>query len=324
VTSVTRAADISADERYRYWLHRCWDPAAPQLVVIGLNPSTADGYAEDATSRRCIALAGREQCGSLLIVNLFAYRSTNPAELGNVDDPVGPGNDDHIAAAVTSGGPVVVAWGDGGHNGGRVAKVTALRAAEVSALIDGLGVPTRCLGRTKAGHPRHPLRLRNDTPLQPFSPRPTASHLPVGIGYQGRDLNGFLAEIAALGVQTVVDVRLNPVSRKPGFSRRALKAALEQIGVRYQHEPALGNPADNRAGFAGAPPELVSARERFRQLMIGSEASAALNRIAEESRDSRMALLCFESDQQCCHRDVLLEGLQTRLALGREGTNTLT
>src|SRR5665647_729111 len=73
-----------------------------------------------------------------------------------------------------------------------------------------------------------------------------------GWGYAGHSVDDLVAFAQTRGVHAVVDVRLNPVSRKRGFSKRLLAAALEDAGLAYVHLPALGNPRDNRDGFAAA------------------------------------------------------------------------
>lgn len=153
--AVQSHAGFSPCRRYRYTLSRTWDAASPPLVFIGLNPSTADETTDDPTIRRCIGFARRDGFGGIVMLNLFALRSTDPAALSDASDPVGPWNDDQIFAAC-KGRTVVAAWGVHGTLRGRDKVVRRLLA----------GVDLRCLGRTKEGNPRHPLYLRADAPLQ--------------------------------------------------------------------------------------------------------------------------------------------------------------
>lgn len=132
----------------------------------------------------------------------------------------------------------------------------------------------------------------------------------IGVGYQGRDVGAVLAELAAAGVTVVADVRLTPVSRKRGFAKRALAAALAEARIGYRHLPALGNPRPNRPGFARSGAELDQARARYAAGLDRPEAEAALAEIAELARAGTVALLCFEADERHCHRHVLLERLQ--------------
>src|SRR5438128_1288774 len=83
-----RTAEISACGLYRWHLTRTWDDTRPTLVYIMLNPSKADALVDDATIRICIGRAMRMGCGRLVVLNLFAYRATNPLEMMTVADPV--------------------------------------------------------------------------------------------------------------------------------------------------------------------------------------------------------------------------------------------
>lgn len=141
-----------------------------------------------------------------------------------------------------------------------------------------------------------------------------------GIGYQGHDLSSFLDQVGREEISLIVDVRLNPVSRKRGFSKRMLAAALADVGVGYLHVPALGNPKDNRAGFAGDEAELEGARRRFAALLTGEAAGKALAEVARASAGASAALLCFEADQRRCHRDVIASALNNRADAGKPKT----
>src|SRR5262245_38555366 len=93
-----RSAVFSPCRKYRYSLTRIWDAERPNVMFVGLNPSTADDQVDDPTVRRCIGFARKWRFGGMIIVNLFAYRSTDPNRLQEILDPVGPENDEHIAA----------------------------------------------------------------------------------------------------------------------------------------------------------------------------------------------------------------------------------
>lgn len=137
-----------------------------------------------------------------------------------------------------------------------------------------------------------------------------------GIGYQGHDLDTFLEQVRHQGVSVIVDVRLNPVSRKRGFSKRALAAALAEVSVEYVHLPELGNPKDNRAGFAGDEAELAAARDRFAAGLTGESALAALEHLTRLATSQRVSLLCFEADERRCHRDVVAAAISDPGAFG--------
>lgn len=155
-------AVLSDDGRYRYELTRTWG-AEPQATFVMLNPSTADADVDDPTIRRCIGFAKSWGCGGLVVVNLYALRATDPADLWRADDPVGPDNDAHLALALylaaRSSGPVVAAWG---------AHARPDRVELFADVAASLGVPLLALKVTKAGAPGHPLYLRADAEPLPW------------------------------------------------------------------------------------------------------------------------------------------------------------
>lgn len=153
------SAVISSDGKYRYRLGRefCLNGEGSVCFVM-LNPSTADAEQDDPTIRRCIGFAKRFGAERLDVVNLFAYRATDPSALRSLSksDAVGPENDMHILDAVMRSKRVVCAWGNHGILHGR--------AKEVMRLIGGVLTPM-ALKVSKSGQPAHPLYLKAD--IQP-------------------------------------------------------------------------------------------------------------------------------------------------------------
>jgi hypothetical protein len=155
----------SVDHRYRYLLTRELDGFNPPLVFCMLNPSTANATDNDPTIRRCIGFANREHACSLIVVNLYAFRATNPADLPILNDPfgwcpIGPENDYAIRSAANGAKRMVCAWG---------ANADRKRVKHVCTMLRHLGVDLVCLGTTKHGHPRHPLYVKADQPLVHYS-----------------------------------------------------------------------------------------------------------------------------------------------------------
>lgn len=142
------------------------------------------------------------------------------------------------------------------------------------------------------------------------------SHV-LGWGYEGRTPDELLDDVRRWGVAAVVDVRLNPVSRKPGFSKRRLNERLAEANVRYVHRPELGNPRDNRAGFADPHGiEGQAARHRFADEVLASEdAQNALTDVLELAGSGSVLLLCYEAAERCCHRALVLDALRERAQL---------
>jgi hypothetical protein len=158
---IMRAAGISEDGLYRYWLRRSWKRGGDGRVVcfVMLNPSTADGAIDDPTIRRCMAFVRAWGASVLSVRNLFAYRCTDPAELRTACDPIGPNGDRHLEIAKTAH-LVVAAWGAGG----------SLRGRDKQALEILSGTDLYCLRVTKHGHPQHPLYVRADAQPMLFRP----------------------------------------------------------------------------------------------------------------------------------------------------------
>lgn len=138
-------------ERYRYALTRIWDVQGRRALFIMLNPSTATEVQNDPTVERCERRARTLGFGGFRVLNIFAYRATDPKVMRAASDPVGPDNDNAILEALEWADQVICAWGTHGAHldrGERVAEV--LRAAKV---------PLFHLGISKAGHPKHPLYI---------------------------------------------------------------------------------------------------------------------------------------------------------------------
>lgn len=164
MNTVASGAHISGDGVYRYGLWRHWGPG-PSLSFVMLNPSTADAALDDPTIRRCTGFARTLGHDGINVVNLYAFRATNPAELRTAVDPHGPENEawlrGRLEAARHGATTIVVAWG---------AWLPDDHAAPTFRnLAREVGVTLRCLGRTKEGQPRHPLYLKGDSPLTEWS-----------------------------------------------------------------------------------------------------------------------------------------------------------
>lgn len=155
------AAILSDCGRYRYTLERDLGSLAGGGTVLWLmlNPSTADWSKDDATIRRCRSFSQSWGFGRLLVGNLYAWRSTDPAGLWSCPDPVGPHNDGHLLQLAGLASQLVCAWGT---------NARPERVAQVMRLLGNR--PMFCLGTTKDGHPKHPVRLPSATQLVRFSP----------------------------------------------------------------------------------------------------------------------------------------------------------
>ena len=133
----------------------------------------------------------------------------------------------------------------------------------------------------------------------------------VTTGYeQHAEPASLVATLREAGVQRLVDVREFPSSRRRGFSKTALAAALDAAGIEYVHARALGNPKPNRDLWrAGRRPE---AQRRYRE-HLASDGLAALIELGESLGETTTCLLCLEDDPADCHRTLVAEALEARL-----------
>ncbi|TZG26476.1 DUF1643 domain-containing protein [Sphingomonas montanisoli] len=194
MTYVSQGAVISTCGNYRYHLWREWrgtgtnanwdwledddgsiakDGAGAPLgepksvLFVMLNPSTADGDQDDPTIRRCVAFAKAWGYDRMEVVNLFAWRATDPSAVlrmtGSGPDPVGPDNQRHVRNALDRAGVIVCAWGA---HGGHIDQDETMLG-----WIEQYGGEPYALRLTKEGFPAHPLYLPRDLRPAPYAGR---------------------------------------------------------------------------------------------------------------------------------------------------------
>lgn len=169
------SAYLSPCRTWRYSLTRDVAPLTGEgtCTFIGLNPSTADATHDDPTTRRCMRFARDWGYARLKLVNLYAYRATDPDALWDAardgDDIVGPDNDCTIAKVVGGSDLVLCAWG---------APSTVGLNVRVERVLGLISAP-HCLALTIGGGPRHPLYVRASTSPVPFA------HCPPEAAYVG-------------------------------------------------------------------------------------------------------------------------------------------
>jgi hypothetical protein len=161
---IQSTAVFSPCDRYRYRLERRWSDA-PLCMFLMMNPSTADIQIDDPTCRAAREFAKLWGFGGLIVSNTFAYRSTAPGGLLQIDDPVGPENDAHILQAAHDSGRIIAAWG-------LPPKKLRWRGAAVAAMLGAAGFPLLCLKTNGDGSPAHPLYIARKTLPYPYTGRP--------------------------------------------------------------------------------------------------------------------------------------------------------
>jgi uncharacterized protein (DUF488 family) len=127
------------------------------------------------------------------------------------------------------------------------------------------------------------------------------------IGYEGTDIERFIQTLKYIGVTTLADVRAVALSRKKGFSKKALQARLLEEGIRYTHFVELGDPKPGRdAARAG---RYDAFRKIYLRHLERAESEAALQSLAAHVTNEPTCLLCFERDPSVCHRSLIANRL---------------
>lgn len=161
-------AIFSEDRTHRFILTR--GPAvAPYILYLGLNPSNANEHEEDPTTGRLNSFSLDWGFVHWQIGNLSAFVSSDPKNLRNRPQDVGIVAQEnwYLARAIEGATWIVPCWGDGVRHLGKVE--AERRPRQVLALCSGHEHKLRCFGRTKHGHPKHPLYLKRGTPPQYWS-----------------------------------------------------------------------------------------------------------------------------------------------------------
>ena len=125
------------------------------------------------------------------------------------------------------------------------------------------------------------------------------------VGYEGLTVAGLVERLQQSRVEELVDVRANPFSRKPGFSKKKLAESLVTAGIIYRHEPLLGNAFREVEDFDAA-------MTLMRDHLAAGEPAEAVVRVVSLAEGRRIAVLCLENDQRRCHRQVVLEAALAR------------
>lgn len=161
---------IAVEPQHRYMLWRVWDDRLGQhpLLWIMLNPSTATHDRNDPTIRRCIEWSKRWGFGGLVVVNAYGYCATHPKRLLETPARVGELNDRVLQATLAMvavdndampAHRVIVAWG---------ANIESSRERELKRMFVDADCRAFCFGRSRGGHPLHPVRLAYNKELQPW------------------------------------------------------------------------------------------------------------------------------------------------------------
>jgi transcriptional regulator with XRE-family HTH domain len=184
-------------------------------------------------------------------------------------------------------------------NRARISRSTLVKIESGKTPDPGFSVAARLLAA--AGANDEQVLTMHCAAVRAWSPRV------LGLGYEGLDQQGLIERLKQERVQVVADVRLTPLSRKKGLSKKALAEQLAEAGIDYVHFRALGNPKDNRSGYGD--PRDRGARRAFAARLQGEEARQQLAQLRHLGEDRVVAVLCFEQDEKLCHREQVLAAL---------------
>jgi uncharacterized protein (DUF488 family) len=129
-------------------------------------------------------------------------------------------------------------------------------------------------------------------------------------GYAGHDLDSFVAKLRQRDVNTVIDIRQNPVSRKRGFSKSRLSAFLAENGIAYVHVRELGVPRELRQRLGADECTLDEYFAEFRKYAVAQD--DALGGVEKMAASGRCCLLCVEERAEDCHRAVVADIISSR------------
>jgi uncharacterized protein (DUF488 family) len=150
--------------------------------------------------------------------------------------------------------------------------------------------------------PRYATRseLSHLLPSTKLEAAPDAEPAVYTVGYQGKTVDKLFDGLIEAGIERLVDVRKNPMSRQYGLARKSMSRIADELGIEYAHRPDLGIPSERRKGLSNFA--------SYQRLLTWYETVFLLSHVAEVEEVSRLvaerptALLCLESDVRCCHR----------------------
>lgn len=123
-------------------------------------------------------------------------------------------------------------------------------------------------------------------------------------GYQGENVLNFIHKISDKNIGVIIDIRENPFSRKPGFSKAPLSEKLENAGIEYFHFQELGTPKPLRDSLAEKGNYEVFFQNYKNYL---KEFRDSLDDLIDIGSKKRICLMCFEKDPHMCHRKIVAE-----------------
>jgi uncharacterized protein YwgA len=156
---------------------------------------------------------------------------------------------------------------------------------------------------------------RSDRPELCAQPWPVTKAPPsvYTVGYEGKNVDSFFNGLLKDGIQRILDVRRNPVSRKYGFARSSLSRISGKLGIDYEHRPVLGISSANRTDLTN--PTAYQRLLDWYEFEYLSTQSVAVDEACALMQQKATALLCMEKDVQFCHRGRLARVVSSKSQL---------
>ena len=120
------------------------------------------------------------------------------------------------------------------------------------------------------------------------------------VGYEGRTIDGLLDHLLRSGIQRLIDVRKNAMSRKYGFSGKTIKQLCANVDIEYVHVPSLGIPSSLREDLSS--PEAYQRLFDLYESDIIPGVTTSISDVAELCSEKPSALMCYEATSDMCHR----------------------
>jgi len=130
------------------------------------------------------------------------------------------------------------------------------------------------------------------------------------IGHSTRSIDDLIGTLHAHAIQTLVDIRAFPVSRRlPQFNRESLQHSLAAAGIRYVWMKVLGG---YRKKTCEDSPHVALRNASFRNYadyMLTAEFQNAMAELIALAGQSRSAYMCAERVYFRCHRMLVSDWL---------------
>lgn len=127
------------------------------------------------------------------------------------------------------------------------------------------------------------------------------------LGYEGTSSAQFMKVLKARAIDTLVDVREMPLSRKPGFSKNSLAAACDDSSIAYEHWQILGCPKAIREAYK-TDGDWLRYTHSFKKYL--PSIAESIETLASRVLIERICLVCFEADPSMCHRSYIAESVK--------------